>query len=181
MNEPSNLVEYVEALAEEDAGWLVDTPTETYSGTGVMCTVCSAVHPLRHHMPLGRFSHLCPACRRGESNRTAQVKRYYAVKAAIKEEELVRRKLNARAVRNVNSAIDQLQRVNRRQLARAQATADSTPTPRRRTLIVIDKRERLVSFYEAVRAEMLKDVELNQLQPIKYYLEDDHLYGKFFG
>jgi hypothetical protein len=163
---------------DEEQEPLEYVPSETYSNTGVVCPVCSAVHPIKRHFSSGKFSAECPSCRRRTSNKVAQKRfRVRAGKAA----EVARAKLHAQflaVIKLINSRVNKLMAQAKQQQKRmAEKIAEGDGNKRAHRALL--RREAQISYYERVRECMLADATRDQLKPLEHYLQDEELYAQY--
>jgi len=162
-----NLVDWIEHQREAEAEWEEDIPIETYSTTGVLCTVCSAVNPMRNHLPKGKFSLQCPKCRRRENNRKVQAKRYARMKAATRDEITLHARIEARVLRMINTGINRIQAKNKARIKAIRERLETQATPSQRSQRALSAREESFERYERIRKIMLRDFAANQLKPLE--------------
>lgn len=153
-------------------------PSELYSNTGVACPMCGAIHFMKHHFSNGKFSMLCPTCRRMETNRSAQKKR--RVQDA-KNEEIARAALHAQylsTIKMVNTRVNKLM-AQAKQQKKHMAAKIVAHGGTMRVYRALARREAQLRYYESVRERMLADATRNQLKPMEHYLQDEELYARY--
>jgi len=163
--------DWQEPLEESEA-----QPSELYSNTGVVCPVCSALHLLKHHFAKGKFSFECPACRRRETNRTAQKKRRVAGARATEAANAALHAQYVATIKSINSRVNKLAAQAKQQEKRLrERIAAKGETGRAKRAVV--RRKAQLAYYERVRERMLADVVKHELKPMEHYLQDEELYA----
>ena len=164
--------EYEDELEVKDE-WLITEPTPTTKTTLFVCPKCQAVHPLRNHMPKGKFDPECPKCRRKRTMRNLQRRRYAEKKAEVEKTKAgiakLRSKAWSRTVGRLDYKIRKIQKMlDHYVLARQEKGVLGIRQSQREYRYKV-----LMEFYQSVRPAMVVDWERWEEKPFLYYMEKE--------
>lgn len=157
--------------SEDEEVWLEVEEYSTRANTGVVCGTCGAVNPIKHHMPRGKYSPDCPACRRKLSNRMAQRKFVAKLKQMGEEFDAAMDKQPEIDRRRVILYFNRQQDLNNYRIRKMEArVADGTAKDR--TKRQLERRYKVRAYYEAAKEKALGDLETGCLRPLAAYLTE---------
>ena len=158
---------------DQEEEWLVTEPTPSTKTTLVVCPVCEAVHPMRNHMPKGKFDPECPKCRRRRTMRDMQRRRYAEKKAEAAKTAAGVAKARDKAwsrtvgrldffIRKMNAALEHYAavRLEKGRIGILQARREH-------------RYKTKLAFYESVRPTMVADWERWEEKPFLFYMEKE--------
>jgi hypothetical protein len=132
--------------------------------SGVECTVCGARNPQKRHFARGKYTTVCPVCRRKATNKKSQLA--YAARQRASEDTAarllirVKRAALARVGRLIFSVEVQVRNIS------AATRPDSRRAP------ALARHGRNLRMLHRVRAAVAADMERGVFLPLAHYLTD---------
>lgn len=144
--------------------WLEFSPTLTRQNTGVECTTCGAITPLKYHSSRSGFSFTCNKCRRVKARRAAQKR--YSVRAAAKTAK-INRSLKKDALAKLDVLIERAS-TGVAELELTLMLSELSATSKQMTKL--DTLRQNLAIYMVARAEVVRDMKFMKGKPLDEYL-----------